>query len=88
MPHRLYHFTKYSIFLYGNNDHDAKVLQIRIICIYKRKIQAVFSLCGFPHLFTLITAFAMLINPKAQAQSFHKLRSHNIPKQMKNKNER
>ena len=65
MPHRLYHFTKYSIFFYGNSDHDAKLLQMRMIFIYRRKIQAVFSLHGFPHLFTLITAFAMLINPKA-----------------------
>lgn len=27
MPHRLYHFTKYGIFLNGNNGHDAQVLQ-------------------------------------------------------------
>lgn len=58
-------FHKIQYFFNGNNDHDAKVLQMRIIFIYKRKIQAVFSLCGFSHWFTLITAFAMLISPKA-----------------------
>ena len=58
-------FHKIQYFFYGNNDHDAKVLQMRIIFIYKRKIQAVFPLCGFPHWFTLTTAFATLISPKA-----------------------